>query len=478
MEFLASSKPNLIRLYNDQYGQSPYIEISLNGTPSDTTVTAKAMADEFELVITGSMDGKVTATSFNTRNDSNNNPILSLAEALKKNVALFYDVTVTKTNNVWKVKAYYDSSMNYTFSVGSGLSISGDYMGRYIPIVKYILNYKVNDGESQFDAEKHTNQESLTYNISNPFANTMGKFPVKFNLSGYKTYSTSSGIDRTMPLGDFAEDYIVMPTTCGQFYDLDYSKYFISRNTNKKGYFLTTATEREIGYDEYVAMSVICDDTVNLKMRAMYYTPSGQFISSFTEADLKQKGGYISETVNGRTDIYFNPCISEIETISGKVVGYCEIVVMNGTNEVSNRMRLRVNGRCKKLNTLYFINKIGGVDWYSFMGSVENEVSIDDNETYTSNYIAPYTHMTKHKTNVRYKTMEKMVTLNSDKISNAEALWLEELASSKYVFIRTNDKTYPFTEVVVDSCDIDTDSNEKYAEVSVTYYVGDKDIIR
>lgn len=474
MEFLASSKPNLIKLYNDQYKTKPYVEITEYGSAADEwplTITG----NDFELKIVGTKGGMVTSTSFNITKDGTNNPILSLAEAMKKNITIFYDVTTFQRGGKWYVRAYYDSSANYYTGAGTGLQVSGDFMGKYIPIVKYIMHYTVNDGESQFDAEKHTNDNNVSFNISNPFSGTIAKYPIKFNLSGYKSYNNSDGTTLTTPLGSYDEDYIVLPTTCGEFYELDYSNYFISKATNKKGEFLTNRFAREIGYGEKVAMSVICDDSVSLKLRVKYFTPSGNYINHMEDPQLKSLGYYFSETVNGRTDMYFDPAISYIESLSGKQVGYCEVVVMNGSTEVSEPMRLNVNGKCKRLNTIFFINKIGGVDWYSFSGSVENEVSISNNETYTSNYIGEYTHNTKHKTNVRYKTMEKMRTLNSGKISASEALWLEELASSKYCFILNDNDNY-FYEIVVDDVDIETDSSEKYAEISITYYVGDKDL--
>lgn len=476
MEFLASSKPNLIYLYNDQYKTKPYVEITTYGSEADEwplTITAK----DFELKIVGTKGGVVSSTSFNITDDATNNPILSLAEAMKKNIAIFYDVSTFQRSGKWYVRAYYDSSANYYTGAGTGLQVSGDYMGKYIPIVKYIMHYTVNDGESQFDAEKHTNDEKISFNISNPFSGTIAKFPIKFNLNGYKSYSNSDGSTLTTPLSPYNEDYIVMPTTCGEFYELNYNDYFISKETYKKGQFLTNRLAREIGYNERVAMSVICDDSVNLKLRVKYFTPSGNYINHMEDNTLSMLGVYFSETVNGRTDMYFDPSISFVESTNGKQVGYCEVVVMNGNTEASEPMRLNVNGKCQNINTVYFVNKIGGIDWYTFRGNVENEVDIDDNEVYTSNYVGAYTHKTKHKTNVRYKTMEKMTTFNSGKITNNEALWLEELASSKYCFVIGNDESeYIFDEIVVEDVDIETDSAEKYAECSITYYRGDKDI--
>lgn len=463
-----NNNPYYLTFYNEQSIGSPYIDITTSdefSSKDEVTLNVNDGEDDV-LTIIGYGSAAVTSTTFNTTEDNSNVPILSLAETLKKNTNIFYNVTTYHSDNEWHVKVYYDSSLSYTISVSSGLTLSGRTTGGYNPIVKFLLHYDLDDG--MFDAEKYTNENSVKFNISAPFNNIMGKFPIHFDLSGYKRYETARGESRTMNLGTYS-DYCILPTTCGEFYTVNYSDYTIDYNTPIKGNFLTNNTERNIGYDEICALSVIGRDTMLLRLRILYYSPSGLFMAS---KDYNQLSYYHAETNSGRTDYYFNPSIALVENEKGKDVGYVEVVVIGGNDaEMSERLRLTVDSRCSNADTIYFVNKIGGIDWYTFRGTKTTTIEIDDNATYQSVYSND--DLTKHVGGVRYKSMEKMTNLTADKISHSEALWLDELASSRYAFIMDN---YQFIEIIVDECDIEIDSSEKYGECSLTYYRGDSDL--
>lgn len=494
MNIYPSSKAAYKYFGNSEYRERPYITIGLNkdkfrdGSTATIKVTALAGSD-FSLTITGSDDGSVSATSFNTAIDYYNDPIWSLAEALKKNISLFYDVKVDEADvyNDSTVTAYFDSSSNYKVAVSDNLTISGYPDGNYVPLVKYVMTFNVNDGDetTTFDAEKYTNDKQVFFNLTSPFVNTIAKYPISFTYSMHRSFDGATGITYTKSvLTGNDTTTIIMPTTCGEFYELDYkNNYLIDVNTSLKGKFLTNKLTREIAYDERIALSALTSDPTQFTFKMHYYTPSGNFITTLSETDFANYGAfaYYSETHNYRTDIYVDPCIQSVENKLGKTVGYVEAVITNlsGT-EKTDRLRLNVNGRCQSVNTVYFVNKIGGIDWYTFKGSTELESDIDDQEVYSSLYKGRiHNDKTYHQTNVRYKTMEKKRTLNSGRITHSEAKWLDELASSHYVFLTQGDKTsgLNFYEVVVDEVDVDIDSSETYSECSITYYIGDKDIL-
>lgn len=486
MEYIPSSIPFYKEFGNPQYSDTPYIDITLSDTFGDNNeeyIKVKASdSSNYTLTITGTKGGGVSTTSFNINNDGNNNPILSLCEAMKKSISLFYGVkTYTDEDGNTHVKAYYDTSTNYLTTISSGLSVSGDYNGKYIPLTKFTMHYNVNDGDAEFDTEKYTNDKTVRFNLPAPFTMGITKYPIKFTYGVYYSYDTADGETNTRTMGEY-DGYIVLPTTIGDFTQISYGdRYVIGTLSNK--HFLTTNEKRTIGYGERIGLSVLTPmsnnltDDSELRFRVLYFTPSGILITSKIDYEYNPTQ-YKSETVNGRRDIYIDPDIAEIEGEYGKAVGYIECVMMNDATEVTERIRLNVNGRCSSLNTVYFINKIGGVDWYTFRGSNEREIGIDSNETYTSIYDNEMlnAHNTHHKTNVRYKTMEKTKTLNTGRISHSEAIWLDELASSRYCFIY-NDDTESFYEIVVDDVSIDIDSSENYAEASISYYMGDKDIL-
>lgn len=494
MNIYPSSKAAYKYFGNSEYRERPHITIGLNADKfrDGSTATIKVVSTtgtDFSLTITGSDDSAVTTTSFNTAIDYYNDPIWSLAEALKKNISLFYDVTVNEADiyTYSTVTAYFDSSTTYKVTVSDNLTISGDYDGTYIPLVKYVMTFNVDDGDetTHFDAEKYTNDKQVFFNLTSPFTNTITKYPISFTYNLHRSFDGASGITYTKSvLTDSDTTTIIMPTTCGEFYDLDYNNYLIDVNTSLKGNFLTNKLTREITYDERIALSAITSDPTQFIFKLHYYTPSGSFIATLGETDFINYGtygSYYSETHNHRTDMYVDPCIQSVETKYDKTVGYIEAVITNTSGtEKSERLRLNVNGRCQSVNTVYFVNKIGGIDWYTFKGSTELESDIDDQEVYTSLYNGRiHNGKTYHETNVRYKTMEKKKTLNSGRITHSEAKWLDELASSHYVFLTQSDKTngVKFYEVVVDEVDVDIDSSETYSECSITYYIGDKDIL-
>lgn len=489
MNIYPSSKSAYAYFGNSEYTSKPYIKVSVSDTfcSGDELILSinSTSGTDFSLVITGTDGGTVTSTSFNSTIDYNNDPILSLAECMKKNLSLFYDITIGVSDlGETEVTAYYDTSVNYKTTVNSGLTIKGNYDGKYTPLVKFIMHIKTTDGDgstNEFDAEKFTNEERVFFNLTSPFARTMGKYPISFAYTMFKSFETASGVSMTQTLGNAVNDNIIMPTTCGEFYDIDYSNYFIDVNTSSKGKFLTNKTTREIAYNERIALSVITSDPTKFVTKCHYYTPSGSYIATYGENDFGE-WEYYSETHCQRTDIYLDPRIETIEYKYAKTVGYIELVIadLNGV-ERTERLRLNVNGRCQSVNTIYFINKIGGVDWYTFKGSTETVSEIDDQETYTSLYNGKiHNGMTFHQTNVRYKTMGKTKLLTSGKITHSEGEWLDELASSKYIFLTkgNNKKGITFYEIVVDEVDIDIDSSETYAECSITYYIGDKDFIQ
>lgn len=473
--YLPSSRPYYITFGNPQSDRSPYITIKKSSSYSADSGCYISFTDRnggnYTLTITGTNGGSITTNTFNSSTDNGNQPIISLAEALKKNISMFYDVKVTHSGTEYVVTAYYDSSTKYTVAYGNSLSVTGDLNGIYNPMVKYTLNYDVNDGETMFDCEKYTNDKSVDMNIVAPFTTSIGKYPIKFTITGFKSYDDSEGVSHSDWLRTNAT-YDVLPTTFGEFTEPNYTEFIVYTGNSMKGKFLTNNQRREIGYDEPIALSVLNDSPSTLYFTMKFYSPSGTYITSVTEGDKNLT--YWSETVNNRTDIYVTPPIDYVETSTGKTVGYIECVVTNGTEEVTEPLTLVVNGRCQTANTLYFVNKIGGVDWYTFRGTTETEIDIDDSETYSSLLNSDgNSHKTFGKTNVAYKTMDKKITLNSGKITHATAKWLDELTSSKYAFIIRDGYFY---EIVIDEIDITIDTSERYSECSVTYYVGDKDL--
>lgn len=472
MIFLPSSIAYNVIINNTQYMENPYVDIALSSSfSSDIGATIEIkdnVNSNYTLTIVGSNNSTVSSNTFNT-SVNNNTPIFSLAECLKKNTNMFYNITVSgNETNGFTVRAYFDNNTTYTFSVTSGLSISGYTSGNYSPMVKQVLHFHTEDS-GDFEMEKYTKGKSVSFNITSPFANSMDYKPIQFNIYSYSQYSDIDEVAHTKYGTDYGS-YVVIPSTIGQFEVFGYTDYVINGENYTKGKFLTTKTVRDYMYGEKIALSVLTSNgSTHHSLDVKKYTPSGVLIES----------EYSLFTINNtyRIDYIIDPKISVAEATYGKTVGYFEVVIMgnDGVTPISNTIRYNVVPKCMTPRTLFFLNELGGFDSYTFRGSVEEKIDIDDNETYTMKYVMKDN--VKTMSAVAYKTMENMVTVNTGKISHAEGKWLKCLAATKYCFIASPNEENVYYNVIIDSVDIDIDSSETYCECSLTYYIGDKTTI-
>ena len=472
MIFIPSSKEFSVFINNTQYTETPYVDIALSSSFSSEIGATIEVKDNnnsnYTLTITGSNNGVASSTTFNT-SVTNNAPIFSLAECLKKNTNMFYNIIVSGSEtNGFTVRAYFDSNTTYTFTVSSGLSISGYTTGNYSPMVKYVMHFHTEDS-GDFEMEKYTKGRSITFNITSPFTNSIGHKPIQFDIYSYSHYSDIDGVTHTKYRSDYGS-YVVIPSTIGEFDMNNYNEYIVNGETYTKGKFLTTKTVRDYMYDENIALSVLTTNGyTHHSLVLKKYTPSGVLIDEYFSL--------ITIDNTYRIDYIIDPKISETETTYGKTVGYFEVVIMgnDGVTPISNTVRYNVVPKCMTPRTLFFLNELGGMDSYTFRGSVEEKIDIDDNETYTMKFTLKDN--VKTMSAVAYKSMENMVTVNTGKISHAEGKWLKGLAATKYCFIEDPNETNAFYNVIIDDVDIDIDSSETYCECSVTYYIGDKTTI-
>ena len=473
MIFLPSSQAYNITVYNANYLESPYVDIALSSSFSSEIGATIEIKDNnnsnYTLTITGSNNGVLSSTTFNT-SVTNNAPIFSLAECLKKNTNMFYDVKVSgNLNDGFTVRAYFDNNTAYTFTVTSGLSISGYTTGNYSPMVKEVMHFHTEDS-GDFEMEKYTKAKSVYFNITSPFTNSIDHKPIQFDIYSYSHYSDIDSISHTKYGSDYGS-YVVIPSTIGEFEKIDnYNGYVVNGETLTKGKFLTTKTERDYMYGEKIALSVLSTNgQIYHSLRIKCYTPSGILITT--------KSPTLTIDNTYRIDYIIDPNISNIEAQYGKVVGYMEVDVVgrDSVTPISNVVRYNVVPKCATPRTLFFLNELGGIDSYTFRGSIEEKIDIDDNEAYTIKYAKQ--NNIKTMSAVAYKSMENMVTVNTGKISHAEGKWLKCLAATKYCFIEDPNETNTFYNVIIDDVDIDIDSSETYCECSVTYYIGDKTTI-
>lgn len=472
MIFLPSSQAFNVIINNPEYLETPYVDIALSSSFSSevgATIEVKDNVNSnYTLTIVGSNNGAISSTTFNT-SFTNNAPIFSLAECMKKNTNMFYDVKVSGNEvNGFTVRAYFDSNTTYTFTVSSGLSISGYTSGNYSPMVKQVMHFHT-ENNGDFEMEKYTKGKSVSFNITSPFNNTIDHKPIQFSIYSYSHYNTIDGVAHTKYRSDYGS-YVVIPSTIGEFETNSYNDYIVNGENYTKGKFLTTKTVRDYMYGEKIALSVLTTNgQIYHSLLLKKYTPSGILITSISPT------ATIDNTY--RVDYIIDVNLSDTETTYGKTVGYMEAVIVgrDGVTPISNTIRYNVVPKCMTPRTLFFLNELGGFDSYTFRGSVEEKIDIDDNETYTMKYTMK-DHV-KTMSAVAYKTMENMITVNTGKISHAEGKWLKCLAATKYCFIEDPNVTNTYYNVIIDSVDIDIDSSETYCECSLTYYIGDKTTI-
>lgn len=459
---IASSLDNFLIFENDTSNSSPFVTFSLymGGLEQDIVLTIVNADDatEFTKIITGSASGDTTASSFNITG-TDLNVTLSLLECIKMN-SIFNTVTLENSGGTYYIKAYLDTSRRYGITSDNGqLTVSGNFSYYNVTTPNKFTLMLNSDLLGQMEMQKYSTSDDVSFNVSSPFQHLSQKYPSRVNILGYKT------INRFNTMLSITNSTVyVLPTTISKFTSWDYADYTSYGALSNKVKWLTNNTERNYNYDELCALSVLSNTTPSILKK--YYTNGGTFLSSDTEVQT-------SETTNMRTDFYFTLNISEVEEETQREVGYVEVTCTIDGNEIVSPVRYNVMPKCNENHTLFFINSIGGVDSFTFLGETIRNTTIDDQSTYFINPVRPYTSLYELEYSKQKKN--KITTTLTTTIQNMEtAEWLNEIARSKYVFRLLDDGSEMV--VIVDKMDIEVSDRETEFEVQCEYYDADNNI--
>lgn len=463
--FIASSLDNFIVFANEQAQEAPYVSFMLADAIVGQTVTILfADADNAEGVkytITGSAGAYVTASTFNTAGDRFS-LMYSLCECLKQN-PFTYNVVVYNTNTV---KCGLDSSRRWSIT-GNMVGIYGNY-SQYNPysVNKWVLNIKGNigDGIGEFSMAKYNDTPEISFNVTSPFQYITFKQPIGVSLSAY------SLIGNTTKMEPLTNNYVtILPTTLTKFEQVDYNEYFCSSANYEVKKPLTRNFRRSCNYGEKFGLSILTDrNDAYTTITKRYYTNSGVFLSSVT--------GYLKrEYSNYRMDFYGVFDLEDVEAASQRQVGYVEVTASVNGHDITEPVVYEVVPRCENTDTLFFINAIGGVDSFNFLGGTDSESAIDEITTYFKNPRRPFEDVYELEY-VKQKSMDETYTAKTHSIDKDMAEWLKELQRSRYVYKYNPDDDVPFKMLVVSAFDISLPSAESKFRLECTYRYADSAI--
>jgi hypothetical protein len=413
------------------------------------------------LTLTGTSTGTITQNSFITKNNTIETG-LSLVECLKKN-PLFFGFKTPKilANNDLVIECFIE--MNNSYSLISSdtnvveISTSGDSFN----IIKYIIDMNITTRftTSNLTLEKYSVDNEISFNLTSPFSTISEKYPIHINLFGYKTDGTSINL-----INLNVNEFDVLPTTLHKFDYVDfYGEYFKDKDVPDIKLFLSNNFNRSLNYGEMISFSFLSDDP-NLSILARFYTNSGRFLKSQNE--------YLAKDFNYvRSDFYIIPQIEEVERQYNTQVGYILYnIVDSAQNILSNNLRFDVIPNCNENKVFYFVNELGGIDSFNFLGELKTDYSISDQITFNSTPTRPFTN-NKVIERVNSKAQEINYIIKTTLINKETAEWLNELNKSKYVFFMDNEKNE--TRIIVDKFDIEISNETKQYELTMTYHISD-----
>ena len=461
-KYLASSKDNFLVFANDSY-QKPMVTFYFrNNSGGNGQIVIKDALNEdgFNKVIKYSPDEIISDSTFKFTIGDRTANAFSLLECLKKNT-IFYDMSfVSDIPNVGVViRAYIDSSTRYSITASSDVVIGGSFSS-YVPKEPNKFVLMLNDTENQIMLEKYTTGSEVGFNVTAPYEHLSFKSPKQVKMLGYH-------IDNNNVITESIANnsVIVFPTTLPKFSDERLSDYCYS-TVGQKVNFLTHNFTRYYNYGEMCALSILTDKNVGLIKK--YYTVAGKYLGMDTTVAY-------NETFTMRQDLYFTLDISDIESSANKEVGYVEVFGTHDGNEITNPVRYNVVPKCNQNNEIFFLNEVGGIDEFNFLGERGYKTKISKQTTYFKNPTKNFG-LTKELEIIAQKVNSIDHNLKSAIVNSDTAIWLNEMSKSKYPFLYKEDGSSRFERIVITDMDISVTDRENTFEVELTYKTGDNNI--
>lgn len=459
-KFLGSSQDNFLVFANDT-GDRPYVTIYFlnNGSnPVGQLVIKDAMdEDGYNKTITYSPSSVISDSSFKCMPNDNIANTFALLECLRKN-QIFYDIKLIQDipNVGIVIRAYIDSSTKYSITAGSIMVIGGTYSS-YVPKEPNKFVLLENTADNQITLEKYTFGEDVSFNVTSPFEHMSFMIPFNVKLLAYRINDNSVSNESIAN-----NSFTVLPTTLSKFQDVKLDDYCYN------GYdyvnWLTNNMDRTYNYGEIAALSMLSTKNV-VTLEKKYYSPSGQYLY------LDNGAVKVDHNAN-RYDFYFELLIDYVESFTNKQVGYVEVNAVYDGEIITYPVIYHVEPKCNQNNEIFFVNELGGIDSYNFLGERIYEASIDDQTTYFKNPIRKWTNLKEIEV-VGQKLNTIKHTLTTNIINSRVATWLNELNKSKYAFVLEGGT---IKKIIVTDFDISVSDRENSFEIQMTYQDSDNNI--
>ena len=444
-KYLGSSQDNFLVFSNENFAK-PYVTFQITGNrTSYFTINDALDEDGYKKTIKYGADEVISDSSFKVSNNTVSTTF-ALMECLRKN-PIFYDLEVYQNSGGGTyLRAYIDSSTKYEIKDYGSVGIGGTYSS-WSPKEPNKFVLLENNGEKQIFLEKYTMADDVSFNVTAPYEHLSFKDPFEVRMMSYRID------DNVVYQNSIANSsVIVFPTTLSKFDDTDLSDY--------EGKFLTHNFKRTYNYDEVCALSVMANSA---SLTKKYYTNSGVFLMQ--DSDI-----LYMEQHNMRKDFYFKLNVQYVEGETNKQVGYVEVSCGSGEPVIYT-----VEAKCNQNNEIYFVNEIGGIDSFNFLGEREFNSKINSQTTYFMNPTRKYG--TVKELEVIGQHINKVEhTLKTTIVDSDTALWLNEMQKSKYQFLYKTSGATRFERIIITEMSIEVTDRNNIFEVEMTYQEGDNNI--
>ena len=457
--FLGSSLDNFITFSNNNYNK-PYVIFQITGNNSGSLTIRDALDDDgYNKVIKYSSTESITDSSFRVGANTTATTF-ALMECLRKNQIFFNIELYTNSGGGLYLRAYIESSTKYSITDNGSVGVGGNFSS-YTPQEPNKFVLLENTGSEQITLEKYTYNEDVSFNVTAPFEHLSFKDPFQVKLMAYRVENNS-----IVPETIANNTVVVLPTTLNKFSDTNLMDFFTYQDGVKVN-FLTNRYERSYNYGEKVGLSLLSNKT-SVTLSKKYYTVSGKYLG-------EDSAVIYTENPWMRFDFYFSLDIDGIESSTNKQVGYVLVTAMSGGIELTNSIRYNVEAKCNQNNEIFFVNEVGGIDSFNFLGERVYNASIDDQTTYFRNPTGKWGKI-KEIEIVGQKKNKVEHILKTTIVDSDTAIWLNEMNKSKYAFLFVNENPTKFQKIVITDLDIEVTDRENTFEVEMTYQDSDANI--
>jgi hypothetical protein len=233
--------------------------------------------------------------------------------------------------------------------------------------------------------------------------------------------------------------------------DFDYTDYTLGDSTKK---FLTDAPRTQYinsNQSLFLYMLDAGDETNLYEIRA--YDSSGSLlhvakISNTNYPDITNNHRYMRIPVGTYDIANVDPSLSSNANVNTMLddAAYYTVVVKKATIDKSETVTIHINAKCSKYTPvrLHWLSRFGGFDSFNFNLKSEEETAItrasylQDEHRFTGTSWV-YDSYSRGTTDYHVKTQDK-ITVNTDYLTEAESVWMNDFASSPVVFQEVNNQ--------------------------------------